>query len=1299
MSNQVGRITGPLLSRNLIRNGIDLKFRNTLSTTPLLYLDVNNKTIGIDKSSADNEDALTVDNARTTDLISDQGTIDEFAIESNNISVQVGDINLNAGEIINLSKLEVQQLFIDNNTITGTETNGTINLDPNGTGTVEVFNDLNVTGNIFTPGNLTFGGNITFGDRNDDNIVFNAELENDLVPDQDDTFNLGSTAKRFSELHTELVNGTQLNVAQLQTENADFALRPGNAFFVSTNGDDANSGDSPQSPFRTIKHALDNVDASTEGPVTILVYPGEYQEQLPLEVPTNTSIQGLDIRSTIVLPTSDNQSEDVFLMNGESTVQNLTIKDFFYDNINDKGYAFRFASNAIVTSRSPYIQNITVITQGSSTPNDDPRGFAAGDAGKGALVDGADVLNTSRDAAMLFHSVTFITPGVDALTLTNGVRVEWLNSFSYFANRGIYIKNGVTGHLSTDGSTVLYGGELRSIGSANVYGNIGAEADGDDCIAYLIMHNFAYVGAGKLVDNDPSRAIQANEVIESNSGRIYYQSMDHLGNFRVGEQFVANQETGETNLTLSEGDIDAIGGLRVTTNGQVTKLDGGLIETGNFRFSGNTIETLAGEINIDPFDSNPIRFTSNVNMLKNLVISGSMNIDGAITRLGDNTAGFPSEVSGGESDAVQTEVYDGGDAEIVYGDLDPVLDAGTAEPLVFTSLSDTVTFNARVTNNIEPDVSGTTNLGNSSTYWKKIWLGEANISDVRIQENFITTTVSNADLDLVANGSGQIYIGTNDVESFDLTTEGLTSLQNTNITGNVSQTGNTNVSIPGTLVSSLMSNFSVSNSVDISADAQLENILISGNLLQTTQSNSDLDLRASGTGVVRIQENASITNNLDAGNFQSTNTNISGVFDLEIAQTDTNDIKIFDNVIQTSNSNSDIELRTLDSNNIILEHITVQDKLVSTSQNDLTFNTSYVNTNSNKALKLPIGADNGRNSVAGSLRFNNNFVTYSQTLKSGFQASTVNIITNTPGVSISIAELEDTGRDEIQITQDYITIGKDIVEFSNDDFNGGPIRLLFYSSPDVYAVNDTSQSIGSRVFPHADSVVYSRTGTPTNSIGTGSKKVAWSTTGSLETQAYTEILKNKFEGYTTGVINFDGVRDADLDTTILTNDQNQILFTVANTPAGSIYSDVELGNLAQFNTVDIDNTRLTSSSISTTRSNSDLVLNPIGTGVVTIDDIEIDDNKFINNSNDPLQFAITDFGYYKVDSTGAIRVPTGTTAERGTLEATGELRFNSQEQVLEAYNGTEWILAAGGGITVTDEVMQEEVDVWMLTLG
>ena len=75
---------------------------------------------------------------------------------------------------------------------------------------------------------------------------------------------------------------------------------------------------------------------------------------------------------------------------------------------------------------------LTGIPSPFTTSASDPRGFASGDAGKGALVDGSGVNQQSVSANMLFHAVTFITPGVDGLTIKGGVRVEWLNSFTYF---------------------------------------------------------------------------------------------------------------------------------------------------------------------------------------------------------------------------------------------------------------------------------------------------------------------------------------------------------------------------------------------------------------------------------------------------------------------------------------------------------------------------------------------------------------------------------------------------------------------------------------------------------------------------------------------------------------------------------------------------------------------------------------------------------------------------------------------------------------------------------------------------
>ena len=178
-----------------------------------------------------------------------------------------------------------------------------------------------------------------------------------------------------------------------------------------------------------------------------------------MNVPTGVSIRGDGLRAVNIQPSVATNTKDAFILNGEVTIEDLTITGFNFDSVNNTGHAFRFNSNGdssgyAVTSRSPYIRNVTVLTQGTVTSATDPRGFGSGDAGKGAFLDGSMATAWSREAGALFQNVTMITPGVDAMTLTNGVRVEWLNSFTYFANRSIYAYDGVSG-LAGQGQTNL----------------------------------------------------------------------------------------------------------------------------------------------------------------------------------------------------------------------------------------------------------------------------------------------------------------------------------------------------------------------------------------------------------------------------------------------------------------------------------------------------------------------------------------------------------------------------------------------------------------------------------------------------------------------------------------------------------------------------------------------------------------------------------------------------------------------------------------------------------------------------
>jgi len=918
---QVGRISGPLLTANLERQGKDLAFRDTLDKTQLLYLNVTDGKIGVNTDTPigilDIAGTMRVPNVIYT-------TAKNSNLDFNNSSISTlsGPINFNATSAIKLSTFETDNIRINDNSISTHRSNANLELRPNGTGTLEVESNLNITGDMNATGNITMDGNIVIGDDiNEDTVNFNADVNSDIIPATNNTYAFGSPYKQWQELFSVLLNGSNVVTGNINLSGVDpYTLRPGNTFYVAVNGNDSNVGDHPNGPFATIKKALDFADASTGGPVNIVIYPGEYQEELPLTVPTNVNITGMDMRNTIVMPDTSSQSEDVFLLNGETNISNITIKDFYYDSGNDKGYAFKFAPNTVVSNRSPYLQNVSVITKGTTTSASDPRGFASGDAGKGALIDGASVNSASQEASMLFHSCTFITPGVDAITMTNGVRVEWLNSFTYFANIGLHAKNGSTGHLSTDGSTVQLGAELRSIGSANVYGNKGVVADGDETLMYLIQHNMAYIGVGKFADNDPSRVIQANETEELNSGKIYFQTIDHLGNFKVGEQFEVNQEDGTTSITISEADINSLGGLTITTNGSTTVINGDRVETGNIKLNGNTINSTSGDINVNS--------AANINFLKdtfitnnkNIDISGNVTIGGSAIRIGDET-------------------------------------------------TDTIDFNVNFGQDIEPDIAGLYDLGTPSKKWNNSYFNEANISDIKFEGNVITTTESNADLELIANGTGRIYIENNNVQiNNDIEVSGITTLSNTTVSGTITpvgnylQTGNRNVT----------GNFTITNDIDVSGKAQFEEILIDDNFITTTTSNADLELRANGTGDIIFNNNATFSN-LTTGTFSSsenlgvTNQAYSQIFD-------NSNIRIFDNVITTTLTNSDLELRSNATSNVMFESLKFDNNIIS-SDDDITIDNN-LNITGTASLQIPIGNTGQRTSTQGDLRFNTTLGVY-----------------------------------------------------------------------------------------------------------------------------------------------------------------------------------------------------------------------------------------------------------------------------------------------------------------------------------
>jgi hypothetical protein len=232
----IGRITGPLLKANLFRDGVDLAFENDL-----LYLDVNNARIGINNDSPE-YDLDVFGTTKSTNLqVDTEAVLADIIISGNNLlsKTNVIDFTASGGDpTVYHTRLVVDDFQIQGNVISTTVSNSPIELRTNGTGNIQIqadtniTGDLDVTGDVNVTGNITIGGNIVIGDESTDTITINASIQSDLIPESDNTFDLGSPSFRWKDIYvnnffTDTINIPELNIGNLIFRDNEISTPPG----------------------------------------------------------------------------------------------------------------------------------------------------------------------------------------------------------------------------------------------------------------------------------------------------------------------------------------------------------------------------------------------------------------------------------------------------------------------------------------------------------------------------------------------------------------------------------------------------------------------------------------------------------------------------------------------------------------------------------------------------------------------------------------------------------------------------------------------------------------------------------------------------------------------------------------------------------------------------------------------------------------------------------------------------------------------------------------------------------------
>jgi hypothetical protein len=357
-----------------------------------------------------------------------------------------------------------------------------------------------------------------------------------------------------------------------------------NYIYVAKNGNDSNNG-SLNYPKLTIKAAL---AAATAGS-SVLVAPGTYTENNPVTIPANVSLKGDDLRQVTVIP--QNPNSDLFYVKNGCYVWGITIKDYLAN-----GFAYDPATSNQNVFVSPYIQNLTSSTttgtavkiDGSLTSSISTKAMIVGfftiinrggigihltNAGYSQLV---NIYTIACDVGVLAETGAFCTlNGSDCSIGNYGLKAvghgpELVNGTTYgdsytgsFLIRNLTASPKINQVMTIEGDSGFYNidnitqvdGLTWKVEIQEVYTN---QLAANTVVRFYqrsavvaSSHTFEYVGAG----TNPATAlpqyggipIEANEVVQSDGGRVTFTSTDHKGNFKIGANLVINQTTGIIN--------------------------------------------------------------------------------------------------------------------------------------------------------------------------------------------------------------------------------------------------------------------------------------------------------------------------------------------------------------------------------------------------------------------------------------------------------------------------------------------------------------------------------------------------------------------------------------------------------------------------------------------------------------------------------------------------------------------------------------------------------------------------------
>lgn len=142
--------------------------------------------------------ALRLKRGTTAERVAYTPLVGELVYDLDEKAIYIGDGSIVGGKLLASGSTIIDDIVLNGNDISGT-------------GNIDITGDIDVAGNIHATGNITSDGTITLGNDDADEVEFKAEIISNIVPDTDETYDLGTPSKKWNTVHVNVVEATTVN--------------------------------------------------------------------------------------------------------------------------------------------------------------------------------------------------------------------------------------------------------------------------------------------------------------------------------------------------------------------------------------------------------------------------------------------------------------------------------------------------------------------------------------------------------------------------------------------------------------------------------------------------------------------------------------------------------------------------------------------------------------------------------------------------------------------------------------------------------------------------------------------------------------------------------------------------------------------------------------------------------------------------------------------------------------------------------------------------------------------------------